>query len=64
MSSTSPELVHMGALRPHEPEPVAKRVPSPEPDLQIRTLDDRWTVVDPGLTPIVAAGAGRGFGHA
>jgi protein TonB len=39
MSSTSPELVNMGALRPRE-EPKAIEAQVPEPDLQIQTLDE------------------------
>lgn len=39
MSSTSPELVNMGALRPRE-EQKAIEAQVPEPELQIRTLDE------------------------
>ena len=39
MSSTSPELVNMGALRPRE-EQKAIEAQVPEPDLQIQTLDE------------------------
>lgn len=41
MSSTSPELVNMGALRPQEePRAVRTQAPGAEPDLELHTLEE------------------------
>ncbi len=57
MSSTSPELVNMGALRPREEPGEVERTPAPtgKPDLEIHTLDELVSDVRRRRGPLGAA---------